>query len=130
VPEVTLGVFPPAAAALLPLRVGASRAAFAVIGGEAQPATWWCEAGLLTSVAAGDSLDTEVRQWFARHLAPRSAVALRHAAAASRDVLREAVVPSLGRLERRYLQSLLSTHDGVEGCRAFVEHRPSVWTNR
>jgi cyclohexa-1,5-dienecarbonyl-CoA hydratase len=130
VPEVTLGVFPPAAAALLPLRVGASSAAEAIIGGEARPADWWREVGLVTSVAPADQLDHDVRRWFGCHLQPRSVSALRHAAAASRDVLRESAVPSLRRLEARYLETLVATHDGTEGCAAFVERRPPAWTNR
>ena len=53
VPEVSLGVFPPAAAALLPLRVGASRASRAVLTGEALPADWWEQAGLVCRSGVG-----------------------------------------------------------------------------
>lgn len=130
VPEITLGVFPPAAAALLPLRVGSARATQAVLTGEVYSACWWEQAGLATLTPPGDGVAAAVDQWFARNLAPRSAVALRHAARASRAVLRQAALPVLDALERDYLGALISTHDGLEGCTAFAEKRTPVWTNR
>ena len=57
VPEIALGVFPPAAAALLPVRVGASRAASAVLTGAASPAAVWAPTGLLELTAAPADLE-------------------------------------------------------------------------
>jgi cyclohexa-1,5-dienecarbonyl-CoA hydratase len=130
VPEVTLGVFPPAAAALLPLRIGASRAARAVLTGQVHAATAWYVDGLVTDVVAGDRLLGTVEEWCLTHLSPRSTVALRHAATASRAVLRMVGLPALALLEEQYMTALLATHDGIEGCAAFVEKREPVWTNR
>ena len=130
VPEVTLGVFPPAAAALLPARIGTARAARAVIAGDALSASWWAEAGLVTQVSPPDRLDDDVREWFARYVAPRSAVALSHASRAVRESLRVSALPVLAALEQQYLKALIFTHDGVEGCRAFVEKRPPQWKDR
>jgi cyclohexa-1,5-dienecarbonyl-CoA hydratase len=130
VPEVTLGVFPPAAAALLPARIGSARAARAVIGGDALSASWWAEAGLVTRVSPPDRLDDDVREWFAQHVAPRSAVALSHASRAVRESLRVSALPVLAALEQQYLKALIFTHDGVEGCKAFVEKRPPQWKDR
>ena len=130
VPEITLGVFPPAAAALLPARVGATRGTEAVLTGAIQNACWWEQAGLLTRVASSDGLADAAGEWYARYLAPRSAVALRHAARAARAALRQVALPVLETLERDYLDVLVATHDGLEGCAAFVEKRSPVWTNR
>lgn len=130
VPEVTLGVFPPAAAALLPARVGVSKAGRVIMTGETLTAAEWHAAALVLELAAPERLMSTVEAWFLHHLAPRSAVALRHAALASRAVLRSLALPALAALERDYLDSLLATHDGVEGVSAFVEKRPPVWTNR
>ena len=130
VPEVTLGVFPPAAAALLPARIGAARASRAVIGGEALPASWWAEAGLIAQVSPADDLESDVRDWFARHAAPRSAVALSHASRAAREAVTASVIPALAALEQQYLKALIFTHDGVEGCKAFVEKRSPEWKDR
>ena len=130
VPEITLGVFPPAAAALLPLRVGTPRASRVILSGEALPARWWFDAGLVTQLAPTEALGEAVRGWYDRFFAPRSAVALRHAARAARSVLREHAVATLRTLERQYLDELMQTTDATEGCAAFIEKRPPVWRNR
>lgn len=130
VPEVTLGVFPPAAAALLPLRAGAARAAATIITGEVRPVSWWSAAGLVTQTSPGGRLEADVRDWYAHHLAPRSAVALSHASRAARQNLRTTAIPVLAELERQYLKALIFTHDGLEGCRAFVEKREPRWKDR
>jgi len=129
-PEIRLAAFPPAGAALLPLRVGASRAARAMITGDPRPAQYWHEAGLVSVVAPHVSLENAARDWFDRHLAPLSAVALSHAAHASRLTLRAQAEPALDAAERLYLTRLLGTRDAVEGIRAWIENRRPRWENR
>jgi cyclohexa-1,5-dienecarbonyl-CoA hydratase len=129
VPEVTLGVFPPAAAALLPLRVGVTRAASAILTGRVAPADHWAAAGLIELVAPSQELPHAVDHWFDANLAGRSAVALRHAALASRRALRREVEDVLPELERLYLDSLMRTHDAVEGIQAFLDKRQPSWSD-
>ena len=112
---------------LLPPRVGASRAARAIITGDPRPAKYWHEAGLLSLVARNVALIDAAMDWFDRHLAPRSAAALSHAAEASRASLRALAEPALDAAERRYLEGLLKTADAVEGIQAWIEKRQPEW---
>lgn len=126
-PEIALAAFPPAAAALLPARVGASRASRAIVTGAAQSASYWHEAGLVSIVAPQKSLHEAAEDWFARHLRPRSAVALAHAARASRLAVTNEALPILDLAERLYLDSLLATDDAREGIQAFIDKRRPTW---
>jgi cyclohexa-1,5-dienecarbonyl-CoA hydratase len=129
-PEVALGVFPPVASVLLPIRVGASRASAAILSGVPSSASAWREAGLITSTAPATSLAGHVDAWFSAHLAPRSAAALRHAAAAARAGLNAQVDEILPQLERLYLDDLMRTADAAEGIAAFMARRPPNWSDQ
>ncbi|HYE86018.1 MAG TPA: enoyl-CoA hydratase/isomerase family protein [Vicinamibacterales bacterium] len=129
-PEIRLAGFPPAGAALLPLRVGASRATRAIVTGQIQNARYWHDAGLLSMVAPQSSLIEAAAQWFDTQLAPHSAVGLAHATAAARLTLRAQAEPALDRAERDYLSGVLKTRDAVEGVTAFLEKRPPRWEHK
>ena len=129
-PEIALGVFPPAACALLPSRVGTARATSAILTGHLLPAPAWREAGLIEAVVPDGTLATEVDRWFDAYLGRASAAALRHATAAARLALREHVRAVLPELERLYLGELMRTEDAAEGVAAFLQKRVPRWTNR
>jgi cyclohexa-1,5-dienecarbonyl-CoA hydratase len=129
VPEIALGVFPPAASALLPLRVGASRAAAAVLTGRARRVDDWAAAGLVEVVSRPEELQSAVDRWFETHLAPRSAAALRCAAQACRLPLAQQLNATLPALERLYLETLMRTRDAGEGIDAFLEKRQPQWAD-
>jgi cyclohexa-1,5-dienecarbonyl-CoA hydratase len=126
-PEIGLGVFPPAGAAILPLRVGHSRAATAVLTGQPRPAAAWQAAGLIEIVAPLAALPAKVESWFETQLLPKSATALSYAARAARESLRRQVADVLPVLERRYLDELMRTADAIEGIEAFLEKRTPAW---
>ena len=129
-PEIALGVFPPAAAALLPLRVGAARAASAILTGAPRPAEEWLRLGLVEQVSDAGALESDVNRWFETQLRPRSAAALRHATAAARLGLRQHIGAILPELERLYLGDLMATEDAAEGIAAFLARRAPRWTDR
>jgi cyclohexa-1,5-dienecarbonyl-CoA hydratase len=129
-PEIALGVFPPAACALLPARAGTARAMPAILTGASTSADGWREAGVVTRVSVDGALAADVERWFAEHLAGRSAEALRHAVAAARLGLRRHVRAVLPELERLYLDVLMKTADAREGVTAFLEKRSPDWIDR
>ncbi len=127
-PRLSLGLFPPVGAILLPARVGAARAASAIVTGESRPAAAWQAAGLIERLAPAEALRTMVDEWYERHLEGRSAVALGHAARAARLALADTVARLLPESERRYLAELMRTADAAEGVAAFLAKRAPRWT--
>ena len=126
-PEIKLAVFPPAAAVLLPVRIGASRAAELVLTGAAWNAAQAAEAGLIVRTAPKGQLESTVETWIRDHFLARSPVALRYGVRAARLPLRRALQEDLPQLERMYLDELMAESDAVEGLRAFVEKREPRW---
>jgi cyclohexa-1,5-dienecarbonyl-CoA hydratase len=129
-PEIALGVFPPAGATLLPLRVGYARATRAVLTGQPRPASEWVPSGLIEFTAPAPALVGKVERWVETHLLPRSAAALAYAARAVRAGLVDHAARTLPALERTYLTGLMQTADAVEGVSAFLEKRQPAWQNR
>jgi cyclohexa-1,5-dienecarbonyl-CoA hydratase len=128
-PEIRLGVFPPAATVLLPRRAGFARASAAILTGETRSAFAWRDAGVVEQVAAADHLGASVDEWFARTLATHSAAALRHATRALRAPLLDVARAELPRVERLYLNELMRSHDANEGIAAFLAKRTPQWTD-
>jgi cyclohexa-1,5-dienecarbonyl-CoA hydratase len=129
-PEINLGAFPPAGAALLALRVGASRSTSAVLTGQAQPAVAWKNTGLIEKLASRAGLMDAATEWFDARLQPRSAVALAAAAQACRIPLRSVAEPAIAAAEKLYLERVLRTSDAAEGVRAFLEKRAPRWKDQ
>lgn len=126
-PEIKLGVFPPAASALLPARVSQAIAARLLLTGEAVSGEQAGTLGLAARVAHDISVGDALEEWLAAEFLPRSPAALKYAAQAVRGPVRHALDQDLPRLEQLYLHELLSTPDAVEGIKAFLEKRPAKW---
>ena len=127
VPEVTLGVFPPLAALILPQRVGRPRAEDLCLTGRIVGAEEARAIGLVDQVS--EDPEAAARQWIARNLLPKSAVALHFTTRAVREPLRARLLADLDALERLYLQDLMQRTDPREGIRAWIEKRQPRWTN-
>lgn len=126
-PEIQLGVFPPAASALLPVRIGAGPAASLVLTGASVSGAAAAAIGLAARTSGPGQLDTVLAQWLATDFVPRSPAALRYAALAVRRPLMHALEQDLPVIERLYLRDLMSGPDAVEGIQAFLEKRPPRW---
>ncbi len=126
-PEIQLGVFPPAASALLPVRIGTGPAAALVLSGASLDGKSAAAIGLVNRTATPGHLETELADLLAVEFLPRSASALRCAARAIRRPLLRALDEDLPALEQMYLQDLMSDADAVEGLRAFLEKRSPRW---
>jgi len=126
-PEIKLAVFPPAAAVLLPVRIGVSRAAELVLTGAAWNAAQAAEAGLIVRTAPPEQLEATVETWIHDNFLARSPVALRYGVRAARVPLRRALQDDLPQVERMYLDELMAESDAVEGLRAFMEKREPHW---
>lgn len=122
-PEIQLGVLPPAATALMTGRAAED----ILLTGRRLSAAEAHRLGLVNQVAADGSLDEAMAAFVEEHFLPRSASSLRLATKAIRQGRQTEIEARLAEAERVYLEELLTTYDGVEGIRAFLEKRPPEW---
>jgi cyclohexa-1,5-dienecarbonyl-CoA hydratase len=127
-PEIKLGVFPPAGAALLPVRIGTSRSAELIITGESWTAASALSAGLVHRIAPAVELNACIEAWLQADFLPRPAAALRCAAQAARRPVVRALKTELPEFERIYLEELMLRPESIEGIRAFLEKREPRWS--
>lgn len=119
-PEISLGVFPPVAAALLPLSMHPARALDLILSGEQIPPYHAVSVGLIHRVGTAEDA-VRFLERLVRH--PRPALVSARRAARADEMER------LLRAERIYLTELMSHPEPVEGIRAFVEKRAPNWAS-
>jgi cyclohexa-1,5-dienecarbonyl-CoA hydratase len=127
-PEIRLGVFPPAAAALLPRLVGRQRALDLILTGRIVGAEEALRLGLVARVLPGEGFHDAVSD-YAGSLAELSRPVL---ALTKRAVLESLELPASEALEaadRLYLTELMALRDPHEGLAAFMEKRAPVWSH-
>jgi cyclohexa-1,5-dienecarbonyl-CoA hydratase len=128
-PEIELGCYPPAAAALYPRLLGPSRTLELLLTGR----TFSCEEaerlGLVTWRVETGSLDLGIARVLADLTAKSAAVTrlTKRAVRAGRDLGFDA---ALQETERLYLEDLCATADMEEGLAAFLAKRQPVWQHR
>jgi cyclohexa-1,5-dienecarbonyl-CoA hydratase len=127
-PEIQIGVFAPAASCLLPERIGLAAAEDLLISGRSITAEEALAVGLVTMVAPDP--ESAALEYFDKHLASKSPVALRFAIQAARRRLIERTAAELAEVERLYLNGLMATRDAVEGLEAFLQKRPALWSGK
>lgn len=129
VPEIQLGVLPPAACGLLPVLTTPQVAAELIYTGDAMGAADALAAGLVRRVVPDDAVDDEALA-LAGRMARHSAAALRRAKRALRSAYSARVEHAVHRAVEVYLHDLMKTADAVEGLRAFTEKRRPEWSHR
>jgi len=126
-PEIKLGVFPPAASMLLPLRIGVANATAMILTGESWSGKRAMDRGLVAQTAPAGELRATVDAYVAEHFLSRSAHALQHATRVVRRSIVRALQEDLPEADRVYLDELMADADGAEGIRAFLEKREPRW---
>src|SRR2546425_811304 len=121
-PEISLGVFPPLASVILPLRCGQAVADEVCLTGR----TFSSREALARRLVDGSAAD----RWIAKHLLPKSAASLARAVGAARLRYNRTVLRDLAGTERIYLDDLMRTEDATEGIEAFLEKRAPRWKDR
>jgi cyclohexa-1,5-dienecarbonyl-CoA hydratase len=127
-PEISIGCYPPVAAAHLPAAIGFHKASEMVLFGEAIDAVHAEKLGLVNEVVPRADLAGTVDIYVDKLLMKSSAV-LALAKRALRDAVGDQFEKALGRSEELYLRELVKTEDMVEGIRSFLEKRPPSWKN-
>jgi cyclohexa-1,5-dienecarbonyl-CoA hydratase len=127
-PEIMLGVFPPPASLILPLKVGQARADHLCLTGESWTADQARDAGLVHEVAEDPAvaLDTFAQ----KNILPKSASSLRMGVRAARIVFNQTLREQLPVIQKLYVEELMETADANEGIGSFLEKRKPTWTNR
>lgn len=129
-PEIILGVFPPPASIILPLKIGFARAEELLITGKPISADVAFQIGLLNEVFVDKhELDCEVDIWIEENILPKSASSLRFAVKAARVQFNHILSNFLPQLENMYVNQLMATKDANEGISSFLEKRKPVWEN-
>lgn len=129
-PEIILGVFPPPASILLPLKIGYARAEEILLTGKTIDADEAQKIGLLNYVFENkDDLNTEVDAWIEKNIVPKSASSLRYGVRAARVKFNHLLRNFLPQLEYMYVNQLMETKDANEGINSFLEKRQPVWEN-
>lgn len=128
-PEIRLGVFPPAAAVLLPRLVGRQTAADLVLSGRILEADEAVALGLASRALPADEFEAAVDE-YVNSMAALSGPVLNVTKLALREGGAGDPESAMLRVERIYLDGLMRLDDPHEGLAAFTEKRAPVWKGR
>ena len=127
-PEMTLGVFAPAASCLLPFRTNQADAEDLLLSGRSVSTEEANRMGIV-SVVAPDP-EAAALEYFDKHLSGKSAASLGFAVRAAREGMLPEAKRRIAAVEQLYLEGLMATRDAAEGLQAFLEKRTPKWTHQ
>jgi cyclohexa-1,5-dienecarbonyl-CoA hydratase len=128
-PEIRVGLFPPFASVFLPQVIGPKRAAEMILTGaqiSAQTAAAW---GLISHLVPAEQLMSKTEEVL-QSLRALSAASLEMAHRALHLNATLDFAGTLARVEKLYLEQLLSLEDASEGVTALIEKRRPVWRDK
>jgi cyclohexa-1,5-dienecarbonyl-CoA hydratase len=128
-PEVTIGVFPPFAAVVLPHLIGVKRALEMVLTGEPITAQRALELGLVNQVVQEAEIDATVKA-ITKRITAQSGPVLTMAKRAVMDGMGMPLKDALHHAIQIFLNELYGLEDSQEGVRAIVERRKPLWKNK
>ncbi|HXU09275.1 MAG TPA: enoyl-CoA hydratase/isomerase family protein [Blastocatellia bacterium] len=128
-PEIKVGIFPPAAAVILPRVIGTKRAREMVLTGELLTAETAQSLGLVNHVVPESALASKCEELLN---------SFRQMSVPGLEMARRAMVQTWGlgfnealkRSEDIYLNELMSFRDPQEGIEAFIAKRPPRWKHK
>ncbi|MBZ0203703.1 MAG: enoyl-CoA hydratase/isomerase family protein [Ignavibacteria bacterium] len=130
-PEITLGVFPPPASLLLPMKIGSAKAEELLITGKTITVDVAKAYGMVNEVFDDRvSLSAGTDEFINSFILPKSASSLRYAVKAARHVFDKVLKKELIELENLYVNNMMETEDSNEGIISFLEKRKPDWKNR
>jgi cyclohexa-1,5-dienecarbonyl-CoA hydratase len=128
-PEIKLSVFPPVALLILPRLVGLKKASELLLTGKTIEAQEAEQIGLINKVVPLASFDSELES-FIQPLTELSLVGLKYSKKGINLGLETSFLEGLERIEKIYLEELMTSEDAHEGLKAFMEKRKPLWKNR
>ncbi len=128
-PEIKLSVFPPIALLMLPRLVGLKKASELLLTGKTIEAHEAEKIGLINKVVPLASFDQEL-QSFIQPFTELSLVGLKYSKKGINLGLETSFLEGLEKIEKIYLEELMSSEDAHEGLKAFMEKRKPLWKNK
>jgi cyclohexa-1,5-dienecarbonyl-CoA hydratase len=128
-PEIKLSVFPPIALLMLPRLVGLKKASELLLTGKIIEAQEAEQIGLINKVVPLASFDSEL-QSFIQPFTELSLVGLKYSKKGISLGLETNFLEGLEKIEKIYLEELMTSKDAHEGLKAFIEKRKPLWKNR